>query len=86
MEEPDVREAIEDGKRLYEIRMPGDQFAIVVRNQGGGCRGAMSSAAPPDNLRDLVLRVEERPPPLPNSPRARSRTSREDDSDDHRQN
>lgn len=30
-EDADVTEVIEDGKRLYEIRMPGDQFAIVVR-------------------------------------------------------
>ncbi|MGD9497335.1 MAG: hypothetical protein AB7Y46_13635 [Armatimonadota bacterium] len=29
--DPDVTEVVEDGKRLYEIRMPGDQFAIVVR-------------------------------------------------------
>ena len=27
----DVTEVIEDGKRLYEIRMPSDQFAVVVR-------------------------------------------------------
>ncbi|MBD3291623.1 MAG: hypothetical protein GF393_01760 [Armatimonadia bacterium] len=30
-ENPDVTEVTEDGKRLYEIRMPGDHFAIVVR-------------------------------------------------------
>ncbi len=29
--DPDVTEVIEDGTHLYEIRMPGDQFAIVVR-------------------------------------------------------
>ncbi len=28
---PDVTEVVEDGRRLYEIRMPGDQFAILVR-------------------------------------------------------
>ncbi len=31
VEEPDVTEVTEDGKRLYEIRMSGDQFAIIVR-------------------------------------------------------
>jgi hypothetical protein len=31
VEEPDVQEVVEEGNRLYEIRIPGDQFAIVVR-------------------------------------------------------
>ncbi len=31
----DVTEVVEDGKYLYEIRMPGDQFAILVK-QGEG--------------------------------------------------
>jgi hypothetical protein len=26
-----VREVLEAGKRLYEIRLPGDYFAILVR-------------------------------------------------------
>lgn len=29
--EPDVTEVVEDGRRLYAIRMPGDQFAVLVR-------------------------------------------------------
>lgn len=29
--DPDVTEVVENGRRLYEIRMPGDQFAIIVR-------------------------------------------------------
>jgi len=29
--EPDVTEVVEEGRRLYEIRMPGDQFAVLVR-------------------------------------------------------
>lgn len=29
--DPDVREIIDGGRHLYEIRMPGDQFAIIVR-------------------------------------------------------
>lgn len=29
--DPDVKEINEGGRRLYEIRMPGDQFAIIVR-------------------------------------------------------
>jgi hypothetical protein len=28
---PDVKEVAEDGRRLYEIRMPGDHFAILVK-------------------------------------------------------
>lgn len=29
--DPDVKEVTEGGRRRYEIRMPGDQFAIIVR-------------------------------------------------------
>jgi hypothetical protein len=35
VEPPPVREVTEDGKRLYEIRMPGDYFAILVRRDAG---------------------------------------------------
>jgi hypothetical protein len=33
-----VREVLEDGRRLYELRLPGDQFAILVRQDAAGPR------------------------------------------------
>ena len=35
VEDPDVKEIVEDGRHLYEIRMPGDQFAVVVKKGNG---------------------------------------------------
>jgi len=32
VERPNVREVTEDGCRLYEIRMPSDHFAVLVRD------------------------------------------------------
>lgn len=34
-EEPDVTEVTKDGRRLYEIRMAGDHFAVLVRRSSG---------------------------------------------------
>ncbi|MFH1268502.1 MAG: hypothetical protein ABIK89_22495, partial [Planctomycetota bacterium] len=36
VEHPGVKEVTEKGRRLYEIRMPGDQFAILVRQRTSG--------------------------------------------------
>ena len=31
VEDPDVTESVDNGRRMYEIRMPGDHFAVLVR-------------------------------------------------------
>lgn len=35
VEDPDASEVKEDGRRQYEIRMPSDHFAILVRRTSG---------------------------------------------------
>jgi len=34
VKDPQVTEVVEEGRRLYEIRMPGDHFAVLVKSSG----------------------------------------------------